>query len=120
MGRAARLPIDLKAFVAETIGLLGPVVPDETIFTCQLGDTPEIQADPDELRRVITDLVASVCDELERGIGEVHLRTGVVRGRSGPHAFVEVSRPGMTRIPVPLLVFRKVRLAGVEAAAVAR
>jgi signal transduction histidine kinase len=114
MGRAARLPIDLRAFVGETIGLLGPVVPDETIFTCQLGDTPAIQADPDELRRVITDLVANVCAELERGIGEVHLRTGVVQGRSGPHAFIEVSRPGTdSRITVPLLVFRKVRLAGV-------
>jgi signal transduction histidine kinase len=117
MGRAARLPIDLRAFVAETIGLLGPVVPDETIFTCQYGDTPEIQADPDELRRVITDLVANVCGELERGIGEVHLRTGVVAGRSRPHAFIEVSRPGMSRITVPLLVFRKVRLAGLDVGA---
>jgi signal transduction histidine kinase len=111
MRRAARLPIDLKAFVGETIGLLGPVVPDETIFTCQFGDTPAIQADPEELRRVITDLVANVCAELE-GVGEVHLRTGVVQGRSGPHAFIEVSRPGTgSRITVPLLVFRKVRLA---------
>lgn len=119
MGRAAPLPIDLNAFVAETIGLLGPVVPDETIFTCQFADTPEVQAEPDELRRVITDLVASVCGELERGIGEVHLRTGVVPGRSGPHAFIEVSRPGTgSRITVPLLVFRKVRLAGLGVSAV--
>ncbi|HVD25119.1 MAG TPA: hypothetical protein VNB86_03920 [Gaiellaceae bacterium] len=117
MGRAARLPIDLRAFVGETIGLLGPVVPDETIFTCQFADTPEIQADPDELRRVITDLVANVCGELEHGIGEVHLRTGVVSGRSGPHAFIEVSRPGTSRIPLPLLVFRKARLAGIGAGA---
>jgi len=117
MRRAARPPIDLKAFVAETIGLLGPVVPDETVFTCQFGDTPPVQADPDELRRVITDLVADVCDELDGGEGEVHLRTGVVDGRSGPHAFIEVSRPGTgSRITVPLLVFRKVRLAEVEPA----
>jgi hypothetical protein len=48
----------------------------------------------------------------------VHLRTGVVPGRSGPHAFVEVSRPGTgSRIPVPLLVFRKTHLAGVGAGA---
>jgi signal transduction histidine kinase len=118
MGRAARLSIDLRAFVGETIGLLGPVVPDETIFTCQFADTPEIQADPDELRRMITDLVANACGALDRGIGEVHLRTGVVSGRSGPHAFIEVSRPGTgSRIPVPLLVFRKARLAGVGAGA---
>jgi hypothetical protein len=118
MRRAARPPIDLKAFVAETIGLLGPVIPDETVFTCQFGDTPPVQADPDELRRVITDLVADVCGELEGGEGEVHLRTGVVNGRSGPHAFIEVSRPGTgSRITVPLLVFRKVRLAGVETSA---
>jgi signal transduction histidine kinase len=118
VGRAAPLPIDLRAFVGETVGLLGPVIPDETIFTCQFADTPEVQADPDELRRMITDLVAYVCGELERGIGEVHLRTGVVPGRSGPHAFVEVSRPGTgSRIPVPLLVFRKTHLAGVGAGA---
>jgi signal transduction histidine kinase len=115
MRRAARPPIDLRSFVAETIGLLGPVVPDETVFTCQFGDTPDVQADPDELRRVIVDLVADVCRELEDGEGEVHLRTGIVEGRSGPHAFIEVSRPGTgSRITIPLLVFRKVRLASAE------
>lgn len=104
--------IELRTFLAESLELLGSTIPDETIFTCHFGETPDVHANPTVLRALLAELIASACD----GAVEVELRTGTVAGRSGPHAFVEVRRPETgTRIVVPVPVFRKeMRLAGIE------
>jgi hypothetical protein len=95
--------IDLRAFLAETLDLLGSVLPDEIIFTCQFVDAPEVDVDPSDLRELITKLVLHACKGFEDGAGEVQLRTGTVTGKSGPHAFVEVCQPASgARITIPL------------------
>jgi signal transduction histidine kinase len=109
--------IDLRAFVAETLELLASVLPDEIIFTCQFTDTPEVDVDPSELRELITKLVINACKAFDDGAGAVRLRVDTVAGKSGPHAFVEVSRPETgARITIPLPTARPptVRLAGIE------
>ena len=105
--------LDLRRFLGETLERLGTNIPDDTVFTCRFGESPDVHANPHELRDLVTNLLTEAC----RASGEVRLRTGTVVGRSGPHAFVEVSRPGNgTRIVVPVPVFRReVRLAGVAA-----
>lgn len=106
--------IDLRAFVAETLELLASVLPDEIIFTCQFTDTPEVDVDPSQLRELITKLVVNACKAFDDGAGEVRLRVDTVAGKSGPHAFVEVSRPETgARITIPLPTARppKMRLA---------
>jgi hypothetical protein len=107
--------IDLRAFLAETLEQLGSAIPDRVVFTCQIGETPDVHADRVQLRRVIVELVSGACALSS----EVNVRTGTVAGRSGPHAFVEVSRPDSgTRFIVPIPVFRPtdMRLAGIEPA----
>ena len=111
--------VDLRAFVAETLELLASVMPDETIFTCRFGATPEVDVDPSLLRELITKLVINACKAFDDGGGEVQLRVDTVAGRSGPHAFVEVSRPVTgARIAIPLATVkpRTMRLAGLEPA----
>jgi signal transduction histidine kinase len=99
--------IDLRAFVAETLELLASELPDEIIFTCRFTDTPEVDVDPAELRELITKLVMNACKAFEDGAGEVRLRVDTVAGKSGPHAFVEVSRPETgARITIPLPTVR--------------
>jgi signal transduction histidine kinase len=109
--------IDLRAFVAETLELLGSVMPDEIIFTCRFGDTPDVDVDPSELREVITKLVINACKAFDDGAGEVQLRVDTVSGKSGPHAFVEVSRPASgarITIPLPTVRPRTMRLAEIS------
>jgi signal transduction histidine kinase len=111
--------VDLRAFVAETLELLASVMPDEIIFTCRFADTPEVEVDPSELRELITKLVINACKSFDDGAGEVLLRVDTVTGKSGPHAFVEVSRPASgARIAIPLPTVRptEMRLAGIEPA----
>jgi signal transduction histidine kinase len=111
--------IDLRAFLAETLELLGLVMPDEIVFTCQFIDTPEVDVDPADLRELVTKLVINACKAFEDGAGEVQLRMGTVAGKSGPHAFIEVSRPaagGRITIPLPMVRARTMRLAGIEPA----
>ncbi len=111
--------IDLRAFLAETLELLGSVLPDEIIFSCRFLDAPEVDVDPADLRELITKLVINACKGFEDGVGEVQLRTGTVVGKSGPHAFVEVCRPasgGRVTIPLPTARPRTMRLAGIEPA----
>jgi signal transduction histidine kinase len=111
--------IDLRAFLSETLELLGSVLPDEIIFTCQFVDAPEVEVDPADLRELVTKLVLNACKAFDDGTGEVQLRTGTVAGKSGPHAFVEVCRPASgARITIPLPTARPttMRLAGAEAA----
>lgn len=107
--------IDLRAFLGESLEELGPTIPDRVVFTCQLLETPPAHVDPAELRQVLATLIASACAAGD----EVQLRTGTVAGKSGPHAFIEVSRPDTgNRIIVPLPVFRReMRLAEIERAA---
>jgi hypothetical protein len=115
----ARERIDLREFVAETLELLATVMPDEIVFTCGFTDTPEVDADRRELRDLVTKLVIDACKAFEDGAGEVHLRVGRVAGRSGPHAFIEVSRPTTgARVALPLATARPrtMRLAGIEPA----
>jgi signal transduction histidine kinase len=111
--------IDLRAFLSETLELLGSVLPDEIIFTCRFTDTPEVDVNPLELRELVTKLVLNACKAFEDGAGEVQLRTGTVAGKSGPHAFIEVSRPetgGRIAIPLPTVRPTMMRLAGIEPA----
>jgi hypothetical protein len=99
--------IDLRAFLAESLELLGLIIPDSVVFSCRLGETPEVQVDRARLHEVVADLVAATCEAIEDGIGEVRLRTGTVAGHSGPHAFIEVGRPDTgTRIVIPIPVYR--------------
>lgn len=109
--------IDLRAFVAETLELLGSVLPDEIIFTCRFVDAPEVDVDPADLRELLTKLVLNACKGFDDRVGEVQLRTGTVVGKSGPHVFVEVCRPesgGRVTIPLPTARPRTMRLAGIE------
>jgi signal transduction histidine kinase len=111
--------IDLREFLATTLELLADVMPDEIVFTCQFADAPAIEADRCELRELVTTLVVNACKAFEDGSGEVQLRIGTVSGRSGPHAFIEVSRPATgARITLPLATIRPqtVRVAPVEPA----
>jgi signal transduction histidine kinase len=111
--------IDLRAFLSETLELLGSVLPDEIIFTCRFVDAPEVDVDPAALRELITKLVLNACKGFDDGAGEVQLRTGTVAGKSGPHAFVEVCRPASgarITIPLPTARPRTMRLAGIEPA----
>jgi hypothetical protein len=111
--------VDLRAFLAETLELLGSVLPDEIIFTCQFIDAPEVDVVPSELRELLTKLVINACKGFDEGVGEVQLRTGTVAGKSGPHAFVEVCRPASgarITIPLPTARPRTMRLAGIEPA----
>jgi signal transduction histidine kinase len=108
-------PIDLRKFLGETLELIGPAIPDQTIFSCRFDETPDVQADPAQLRAVLAELLTAACGASD----EVRLRTGTVAGRSGPHAFVEVSRPATgERIVVPIPVFRRneMRVAELERA----
>ncbi len=96
--------IDLRDFLGKALEQLGPAIPDRVVFSCRLGDTPEVHADPDDLVSALADLLHHVCQAGD----EVMLRTGTVSGRSGPHAFFEVSRPDAgTRLIVPVPVFRR-------------
>jgi hypothetical protein len=106
--------IDFREFLAETLEDFGSIIPDRVVFTCELGETPSLHADPEQLRDVLARLVTTVCE-----VGDVvRLRTGTVAGKSGPHAFFELSRPDEgTRLVVPIPIFRRaVRLAGSEGA----
>jgi hypothetical protein len=106
--------IDLRTFLGESLEELGPTIPDRVVFTCQMLETPPAHVDPAELRHVLASLIASACAAGD----EVRVRMGTVAGKSGPHAFIEVSRPDTgNRIIVPLPVFRReMRLAGIEPA----
>jgi hypothetical protein len=108
--------VDLRRFVGDSLELLGLIIPDRVVFTCQFDETPDVQVDRARLHEVVAELVAATCDALEEGVTEVRLRTGTVAGKSGPHAFIEVSRPEAgTRILVPIPVYRptEMRLAEV-------
>jgi signal transduction histidine kinase len=108
---------DLRAFLGDSLELLALIIPDQVVFTCEFGETPDVQVDRARLHEVVAQLVAATCEAIEDGVGEVRLRTGTVAGKSGPHAFIEVSRPDSgSRILVPLPVFRatEVRLAAIE------
>lgn len=103
--------IDLRTFLGQTLELLGGEIPDRVVFTCQLIETPPAQVDPADLREVLASLIAVACAAGD----EVRLRTGTIAGKSGPHAFVEVSRPDAgSRLIVPVPVSRRqpMRLAG--------
>jgi signal transduction histidine kinase len=109
--------VDLRAFLGDSLELLALIIPDQAVFTCQFGETPDVQVDRARLYEVVVQLVAATCEALEDGVGEVQLRTGTVAGKSGPHAFIEVSRPETgARFLVPIPVFRatEMRLAGLE------
>jgi hypothetical protein len=111
--------IDLRAFLADTLELLGAVLPDEIIFTCRFVDAPEVDVDPTDLRELLTKLVLNACKGFDNGVGEVQLRTGTVVGKSGPHAFVEVCRPesgARVTIPLPTARARRMRLSTIEPA----
>ena len=110
--------IDLRDFLGETLELLGEGIPDRVVFTCQLIETPPAHVDPAQLRQLLASLIATACAAGD----EVRLRTGTVVGKSGPHAFLEVSRPDTgNRIIVPIPVFRReMRLAGIEPVARSR
>jgi signal transduction histidine kinase len=96
--------IDLQAFLGESLEELGPTIPDRVVFTCQLIETPPAHVDPAELRAVLATLITNACAAGD----EVRLRIGTVAGKSGPHAFVEVSRPDAgNRLIVPVPVFRR-------------
>ena len=109
--------VDLRAFLSDSLELLALIIPDEVVFTCQFDETPEVQVDRRRLHEVVAGLVAATCEALEDGVTEVQLRTGTVAGKSGPHAFIEVTRPDTgSRVLVPLPVFRptEMRIAEVE------
>jgi hypothetical protein len=109
--------VELRAFLSESLDLLAPIIPDEVVFTCQFDETPDVHVDRAHLHEVVTELVVATCDAFKYGVGDVRLRTGTFAGRSGPHAFIEVTRPGTsTRILLPLPVYRpsEMRLAGTE------
>jgi signal transduction histidine kinase len=111
--------VDLRAFLAETLELLGAVLPDEIVFTCRFVGDAEVDVDPADLRELLMKLVLNACKGFEDGVGEVQLRTGTVVGKSGPHAFVEVCRPesgGRVTIPLPTARPETMRLAGIEPA----
>jgi hypothetical protein len=87
--------------------LLALIIPDQVVFTCEFGETPDVEVDRTRLHEVVAQLVAATCEAIEDGVGEVQLRTGTVAGQSGPHAFIEVSRPDTgARILIPLPVYR--------------
>jgi signal transduction histidine kinase len=93
--------IDLRKFIGETLEVLVSAIPDEVIFSCRFEDAPIVDADPEQLRAVLAELLARACS----ATGEVRLKIGTVGGRSGPHAFVEVSQPtngGRIVIPIPV------------------
>lgn len=107
--------VDLRTFLADSLELLGLIIPDRVVFTCQFDETPDVEVDRGLLHDVVAKLVAAACEAVDEGVSEVRLRTGTVAGKSGPHAFIEVSRPDMgTRILVPLPVYRatEMHLAG--------
>jgi hypothetical protein len=109
--------VELRRFLSDSLELLALIIPDEVVFTCQFDETPDVQADRRRLHEVVAGLVAATCEALDDGVNEVQLRTGTVAGKSGPHAFIEVSRPDSgSRVLVPLPVFRRteIRLAAVE------
>jgi hypothetical protein len=96
--------IHLREFLGQALEQLGPAIPDRVVFSCRFDDTPEVHADPDELLRTLGELLAHVCEAGD----EVMLRSGIVSGRSGPHAFFEVSRPDAgTRLIVPVPLYRR-------------
>jgi hypothetical protein len=109
--------VELRAFLSDSLELLALIIPDEVVFTCQFDETPDVQVDRRRLHEVVAGLVAATCEALDDGVNEVQLRTGTVAGKSGPHAFIEVSRPDSgSRVLVPLPVFRptEIRLAAIE------
>jgi signal transduction histidine kinase len=102
--------IDLRSFIGETLELVVAAIPDDVIFSCRFEETPDVQVDPAELRTAVAELLASACG----ATGEVRLRIGTVAGRSGPHAFVEVSQPangGRVVIPIPVHQRSEIRVA---------
>jgi hypothetical protein len=99
--KSMRTEIDLRSFIGETLEILVSAIPDEVVFSCRFEETPDVQVDPDELQAVLAELLTAVCHTT----GEVQLRIGTIAGKSGPHAFVEVSQPangGRIIIPIPV------------------
>jgi hypothetical protein len=95
--------IDLRNFIGETLELLVSAIPDEVVFSCRFEETPDVLVDPGELQAVLAELLTAVCHTT----GVVQLRIGTIAGKSGPHAFVEVSSPvAGTRIVVPIPAYR--------------
>jgi nitrogen fixation/metabolism regulation signal transduction histidine kinase len=105
--------IDLRKFIGETLELVVSAIPDDVIFSCRFEDTPVVQADPEQLRTVLAELLAAACSAST----EVRLEIGTVAGRSGQHAFVEVSQPangGRIVVPIPVHRPSELRVAGGE------
>jgi nitrogen fixation/metabolism regulation signal transduction histidine kinase len=105
--------IDLRSFIGETLELAVSSIPDDVIFSCRFDETPDVQVDPAELRAALAEVLASACSAAD----EVRLRIGTVAGRSGPHAFIEVSQPangGRIVVPIPAHRPSEIRLAGGE------
>lgn len=99
--------VDLRTFLGQSLELLGLIIPDRVVFTCQFGETPDVEVDRARLHEVVAGLLGATCAALDDGVGEIHLRTGTVAGKSGPHAFIEVRRPDTgTRLVVPVPVYR--------------
>jgi signal transduction histidine kinase len=107
--------IDLRNFIGETLERVGSAIPDNVVFSCQFEETPIVEADPEQLRAVLAELLSSACGATP----EVRLKIGTVAGRSGPHAFIEVSQPadgGRIIVPVPVHRPSELGLAAASAA----
>jgi signal transduction histidine kinase len=86
-----RRPTDVAALAREVAGLYAGL-PTVTVKE-QIGETPPINADPEELRRVLVNLATNAVQAMEPHGGTLTIRTGVIRARySGAHReLVEIS-----------------------------
>jgi signal transduction histidine kinase/CheY-like chemotaxis protein len=114
-GRFVVQRINLNQLIREISPLLGSVVPPHTTLRFDLHDPlPEVEADPAQMRQLITNLLANATEALEQQSGTIRIATGVVdighadgkdstyfeQGvRAGPHVFIEVADTGVGMDP---------------------
>ncbi len=95
-----RRPTNLTALAREVAGLYTGLT--AVTIVEELEDTPEVIADPEELKRVLVNLATNAVQAMEQGGGTMTIRTGVITARfeGASRELVEVSF-GDTGIGIP-------------------
>ncbi|GMU54688.1 MAG: hypothetical protein AMXMBFR33_38340 [Candidatus Xenobia bacterium] len=92
-GRVGRQPTDLNQVVRDTLLLIGNQLRiDQVQVVCHLGEIPEVEASPNEMQQVVTNLILNARDALLEGRErQVTVTTGV---RPTGEVFLEVQDRG--------------------------
>lgn len=77
-GQFESQPVHLNQLIEERLGLLKEVIPFNIELFLELADDlPYIEADPDEIQQVITNLIVNAVEAIGHGVGEIRISTAV-------------------------------------------